>query len=136
MLHPWFPFLSVINITKLERLHRAASHVITDCLSPFPIPLLLSEAPLPPLQVTLTHFTLSSYEWALHLPTFFPMSDLARLGVTPRLQIVLESLCVHSPAHTSFYLFEEGPSRMPYLSSLKSAFFYCGVRPFLFLLPL
>ena len=57
----WFPFLSATNITKLERLHRAASRTITDCLSFSPISLVLSEAFLPPLRVTLTHFTLSSY---------------------------------------------------------------------------
>ena len=34
---------------------------------------------------TLTHFTLFSYEQALRLPTFFPISGLARLGVKPRL---------------------------------------------------
>ena len=56
----WFPFLSATNFTKLERLHRAASRAITGCLSSSPIPLLLSEASLPPLRVTLTHFTLSS----------------------------------------------------------------------------
>ena len=38
-----------------------------------------------PLRVTLTHFTLSSYERALRLPTSFPISGLARLGVKPRL---------------------------------------------------
>ena len=81
----WFPFLSATNLTKLKRLHRAASHAITGCLSSSPIPLLLSEASLPPLRVTLTHFTLFSYEWALHLPTSFPISGLARLGVKPRL---------------------------------------------------
>ena len=64
----WFPFLSSTNITKLERLHRAASHAITGCLSSSPIPLLLTEASLPPLRVTLNHFTLSSYERALRLP--------------------------------------------------------------------
>ena len=42
-----------------------------------PIPLLLSEASLPPLRVTLTHFTLFSYEWAFRLPTSFPISGLA-----------------------------------------------------------
>ena len=47
--------------------------------------LLLSEASLPPLRVTLTHFTLLSYERALRLPTSFPISGLARLGVKPRL---------------------------------------------------
>ena len=62
-----------------------ASHAITDCLSSSPIPLLLSEASLPPLRVTLIHFTLSSYERALRLPTSFPISGLARLGVKPRL---------------------------------------------------
>ena len=81
----WFPFLSATNITKLERLHRAASRAITGCLSSSPIPLLLSEASLPPLQVTLTHFTLLFYERALCLPTSFPISGLARLGVKPRL---------------------------------------------------
>ena len=80
----WFPFLSATNITKLERLYRAASRAITGCLLFFPIPLLLSEASLPPLRVTLTHFTLFSYERALRLPTSFPISGLARLGVKPR----------------------------------------------------
>ena len=81
----WFPFLSVTNSTKLECLHRAASRAITGCLSSSPIPLLLIEASLLPLRVTLTHFTLFSYERALRLPTSFPISGLARLGVRPRL---------------------------------------------------
>ena len=81
----WFPFLSATNFAKLERLHRAASRAITGCLSSSPIPLLLTEASLPPLRVTLTHFTLFSYERALRLPTSFPISGLARLGVKPRL---------------------------------------------------
>ena len=80
----WFPFLSATNITKLECLHRGASRTITGCLSCSPIPL-LSEASLPSLRVTLTHFTLFSYERALRLPTSFPISGLARLGVKPRL---------------------------------------------------
>ena len=75
----WFSFLSATNFTKLEHLHRVASHAITGCLSSSPIPLLFSEASLPPLRVTLTHFTFLSYEWALRLPTFFPISGLARL---------------------------------------------------------
>ena len=69
----------------MERLHQAASLAITGCLSSSPIPLLLTEASLPPLRVTLTHFTLLSYEWALRLPTSFPISGLTRLGVKPRL---------------------------------------------------
>ena len=81
----WFPFLSATNLTKLERLHRAASRTITGCLSSSPNPLLLSEASLSPLRVTLTHFTLLSYEWALCLSTSFPILGLARLGVKPRL---------------------------------------------------
>ena len=81
----WFPFLNATNFTKLERLHRAASRTITGCLSSSPIPLLLTEASLPPLRVTLTHFTLFSYERALRFPTSFPISGLARLGVKPRL---------------------------------------------------
>ena len=70
----WFPFLSATNLTKLERLHRAANRAITGCLSSSPIPLLLSKASLPP-----------SYQRALRLPTSFPISGLARLGVKPRL---------------------------------------------------
>ena len=81
----WFPFLSATNFTKLERLHQPASRAITGCFSSSPIPLLLTEASLPPLRVTLTHFTLFSYERALLLPTSFPISGLARLGVKPRL---------------------------------------------------
>ena len=81
----WFPFLSVTNITKLERFHRAASRTITGCLSSSPIPLFLSEASLSSIRVTMTHFTLLSCEWALHLPPSFPISGLARLGVKPRL---------------------------------------------------
>ena len=81
----WFPFVSATNFTKFERLHRAASRAITGCLSSSPIPLQLTEAFLPPLRATLTHFTFSSYERALRLPTSFPISGLARLGVKPRL---------------------------------------------------
>ena len=65
----------------MERLHRAASCAITGCLSSSPIPLLLSEASFPPLRVTLTHFTISSYERALRLQISFPISRLATLGV-------------------------------------------------------
>ena len=75
-------FLSVTNITKLERLHRAANRTITGCFSSSPIPVLLFEASLPLLRVTLTHFILSSNERALCLPT--SISDLARHGVKPR----------------------------------------------------
>ena len=83
--HGWFSFLSATNSTKLECLHRAANRAITGCLSSSPIPLLLSEASLAPLRVTLTDFTLFSYERALRLPTSIPVSGLARFGVKPRL---------------------------------------------------
>ena len=57
------------------------------------------------LRVSLTRFTLFSYERALRLPT----SSYFRFGQTwsetKTLQIVLESFCVYSPAHASFYLF-------------------------------
>ena len=42
-----FLFLSVTNITKLKRIHREGSRAITGCLSPSPIPFLLSEGFLP-----------------------------------------------------------------------------------------
>ena len=75
----WFPFLSVNNLTKLECLHRAASRAIPGCLSSSPISLLLSEASLPALRITLTHFARHLISWP------FPVSSLARLGVKPRL---------------------------------------------------
>ena len=68
----------------MERLHRAANRAITGGLSCSLIPL-LSEASLPPLRVILTHLTLLSYERTFRLPTSFPISGLARLGVRPRL---------------------------------------------------
>ena len=52
---------------------------------PLVLPFLLPETCLPPLRVTLTHFTLFSYERALSLPISFPISGLAGLGVKPRL---------------------------------------------------
>ena len=78
-------FLSVTNITKLERLHQAAGRTITNCLSSSPIRVLHSEASLPALRVTLTHFTLRSFERAFRLQTSFPNSGLARHGVKQRL---------------------------------------------------
>ena len=81
----WFPFLSATNLTKLERLHRVVSRAITSCLSSSPIPLHLSEASLPLLRVTMTHFTLFPYKRALRLPTSVPISGLTRHGVRPRL---------------------------------------------------
>ena len=81
----WFPFLKHYRFYQIGTLHRVASRTITGCPSSIFIPFLLSEASLPPLRVTMTHFILSSYERALRLPTSFPISGLARLGVKPRL---------------------------------------------------
>ena len=50
-----------------------------------PIPTFLFEVSLPPLRVTPTHLALSFYERALHHPTSFPISGLARLIMKPRL---------------------------------------------------
>ena len=69
----------------MQRHHLAASRAVTGCFSSSPIPLLLSEASLPPLRVTLTHFTLLSYERALRLPASFPILGLVKLEVKPRL---------------------------------------------------
>ena len=59
-------------------------------VAPFPAAsrsptLLLSDASVPLLSVTLTHFTLLSYGRALRLPTSFSISGFARHGVKPRL---------------------------------------------------
>ena len=99
----WFPFLSVTNITKLEHLHRAASRTITGCLSSSPIPLHLPETSLPPLRVILTHFTLLTGSSSPTLLSCFRFGQTR--SETKTLQIFLESSCVHSPAHASFYLF-------------------------------
>ena len=80
----WFPFRSATNVTKLEGFHQATNRAITSCLPLSPMQLLFSEASLPPLRVILTHFTPTSYERALRLPTSFPIPGLARLGVKPR----------------------------------------------------
>ena len=67
----WFPFLCNTATNHLEVLHRAACTVITGCLSFIPSSLLLLEAQLPPLKLTLEHQTLYSFERALRLPPDF-----------------------------------------------------------------
>ena len=119
----WFPFLSATNITKLKRLHRAASCAITGCLSFSLIPLLLSEASFPPLRVTLTHFTISSYEQALRLPISFPISGFARLGVKPR------------HCRSSWRAFASTHPLMLPSTSPREAFLACPPLPLLFLYP-
>ena len=130
-------FLKATNITKLERLHRAASGAITGCLSSSPIPLLLSEASPPFLRATLTHFIRSSYERALRLPTSFPISGLAILRVKPLLcrsswrafastrSLMLPSTSLMEALLACFFSTPWNPS-----------FPYCGVHPFLSMLSL
>ena len=133
----WFPFVSATNLTKLECLHRAASRAITGCLLSSPIPLLLTEASLPPLRVTLIHCTLLSYERAFRLPTSFPISGLARLGVKPRLcRSSWRALGSTHPLMLPSACSREALLACPPLSSLKSAFVHSGVHPFLSMLSL
>ena len=75
----WFPFLCNTATNHLEVLHRAACRVITGCLSSTPSSLLLLEAQLPPLKLTLEHQTLYSFERALRLPHDF--SSLYALAI-------------------------------------------------------
>ena len=113
----WFPFLGVANITRLGCLRREASRAVSGCLSSSPIPLLLSGASLPRLRVTLTHFTILSYGWALRLPASFLVSDLARLGVRP-------GLCV------SFWrAFASTRPLIPSSASPGGAIFACPLFP-------
>ena len=80
-----------------------ASRAIIGCLASSPIPLLLSEASLPPLRVTLTHFARLFYKRALCLPNSFPIPGLARLGVKPStFQILLRAFgSIHLLIHSS-----------------------------------
>ena len=131
VVHPHGFFLSVINITKLERFHRAGSCAISDWLSSSLIPLILSETSLPLLRVTLINFGLSSYERAFRLPTSFPISGLARLGVKPRLCRSPGEL-LGPLTRSCFLLLPYGGSPcLPSLSSLEPAFLHCGVHSFL-----
>ena len=95
----WFPFLSVTNITKLERLHRAASRTISCCLSSS----LTHFSSLRRLyfftRVTLTHF-MSEPSSPNHL-SYFKFGQTCSEIKT--LQISLENIWVHLPAHASFY---------------------------------
>ena len=83
----WFPFLCNTAINHLEVLHRAACKVITGCLSSTPSSLLLLDAQLPPLKLTLEHLALSSFEHALRLPPdFSSLYALATRNVPCRLK--------------------------------------------------
>ena len=76
IVSPYSPYTAT---NHLEVLHRAACRVITGCLSSTPSSLLLLEAQLPPLKLTLEHQTLYSFERALRLPPDF--SSLYALAI-------------------------------------------------------
>ena len=83
----WFPFLCNTATNHSEVLHRAACRVITGCLSSTPSSLLLLEAQLPPLKLTLEHLDLSSFKRALRLPPdFSSLYALATSNVPCRLK--------------------------------------------------
>ena len=67
----WLSFLCNTATNHLKVLHRAACRVNTGCLSSTPSYLLLLEAQLLPLKLTLEHQALSSFERALRLPPDF-----------------------------------------------------------------
>ena len=82
-----FPFLCNTATNHLEVLHRAACRVITGCLSSTPSSLLLLEAQLPPLKLTLEHQPLSSFERALLLlPDFSSLYGQATRNVPCQLK--------------------------------------------------
>ena len=78
----WFPFLCNTATNHLEVLRRAACRVITGCLFSTPSSLLLLEAQLPPLKLTLEHQTLYFFERALRVPPDF--SSLYALAIKKR----------------------------------------------------
>ena len=83
----WFPFLYNTATNHLEVLHGAECRVITGCLSSTPSSLLLLEAQLPLLKLTLEHQALSSFERALRLPPdFSSLYALATRNVPCRLK--------------------------------------------------
>ena len=77
------PFIFSLCCSLNDR--RRAANILLKISRLFSLFLLYSEASLLPLRVTPNHFTLSSYERALRLPTTFPISGLTRLEVKPRL---------------------------------------------------
>ena len=83
----WFPFLCNTATNHLEVLHRAACKVITGCHFSTPSSLLLLEAQLPPLKLTLEHQTLYSFERAMRLsPDFSSLYALATKNIPCRLK--------------------------------------------------
>ena len=71
-------------IYQLEILHRAASEVVSSCLSSMPIPLLLIEIQLSLFKITLKHQALSCFERALRLPESFNLITPGSTSVISR----------------------------------------------------
>ena len=84
-----------------------------------PIPLLLFEASLPRLRVTLTYFTYSSYERVLRLPTSFPSLTLSPI------MIWYSGLT----ALFDFYLERTAPASLPTALCGTEAIFSFSVGP-------
>ena len=118
---------------QIGRLHQAASRTITSCLSSSPLPLLLYEATLPPLQATLTNFALSSYERALCRSTSFPISGVARFGKKPRLR----KYPWRAFAFTHLLMLPSAsPRKVLFACPPLPSFLHCGVQSFFSMLPL
>ena len=82
MLHPDGFFSRRLQIGTPSPRH-LSHHLWLPLVLPYPTSSLRGF--FSPLRVNRTHFTLLFYERALRLPTSFPISGLARLGVKPRL---------------------------------------------------
>ena len=83
----WFPFLCNTATNHLEVLRRAACRVIIGCPTSTPSSLLLLEAQLPPLKLTLEHQALSSFKRPLRLPpNFSSLNALTTRNVPCRLK--------------------------------------------------
>ena len=113
----WFPFLCNTTTNQLEVLHRAACRVITGWLSSTSSSLLLLEAQLPPLKLTLKYQALSFFERALGLPPdFSSLYALATRNVPYRLK--------KKPSWRSFC----SSATQPFLSP-REALIICPLSP-------
>ena len=91
----WFPFVCNTATNHLEFLNRAACRVITGCLSSTPSSLLLPEAQLPPLNLTLEHQALSSFKRA---PLFSRTCSSFERALSPPFLVPMVLECMsHAP---------------------------------------
>ena len=118
----WFLFLCNTATNHLEVLHRATCRIITGCLSSTPSSLLLLEAQLPPLKLTLEHQALSSFERALRLPPdFSSLYALATRNVSCRLK--------KKPSWRSFCSSATQPLPSPRETLIMCPLFPHGLQP-------